>query len=526
MQAAARLESLYAAVLGTPAATPSTIVSFLIFLPSLLLGISAVLAYFALRSAGFSKSFSSFAPMLFVLAASMIAFMPGTYSASQLSCVFFFAFLASFAAFSAKGGKGLLALSAFFAAIAGYIDAPFAVAGIFIAAAFCLTHCLYDPKRKSELPYYAAIGVLFLAVALLSSGKPLALDAANATGAFYSMPFLVAAASGCVVLLAFGHAAAGCLLLVIGAALLSFFSPLAAAALLVLPAAEGMSKASVDIPKSARLACAYVVALLAIFGLALQGAEPVQSFVAALLLAAIAPLLMHFYEYQNRALFVGFAIALLALSAFTTIAFQMQRLASGPAYPQYIDKDLSDGLSFFSTRGIGTVSSLGNADAVRFYLPSSSIGPGADLKTYLLSGKPLPQSGSYLIVSLLDIDNLSEGNGFASYRYAGNYTNGGTQYALFASYDGLLLSRELTPAGALSLKDGAALDSYGRYYGYVPLSRMMLLSANKSYFDEANRLIVLEEGTLPPHFITIYSEAAGELSEVTAFGKVSFYKVR
>ena len=526
---AAKLEGVYAAVVGTPANTPSTIVSFLIGFPSLLLAIIGVLAYFTLRALEFSTSFSAFSAVVFVLAASALSFMPGAYGSAQLSCLFFFAFLCLFAMHVREkksegkaGGNAWLLACAFFAMICAYLSAAFAIAGIFVAAAFCLSSWLKSKDNK-EIIHSVGLAAVFAVFAILSPEKALSFDVAAIGGAFYSMPFMIAAACCAVVLFFFSHARIEYLALAIGAVALSSASPLAAASLLVLPVAEGMSKASGNIPKTAKLACAYFVVFFAVFGIASQSAGTLQVLVAAALIAVLSPLLMHFYDYNNKAFFALFAAVLAAASVFSVMIYQQG--AHMQNQPAYIDNDLADALSFFSGTRIGQVSTLQNEDAVRFYLPSARIGPSGDLRAYLVSGKPLPASGSYLIISVLDIDNMSGEEGFVSYRYAGNFSGNSREYALFASPDGLLLSREITAAGTLALDDGARLDPYGRYYGSVPLPRMLLLSANRSYSDKDNRLMVLDEDTVPPHLITVYSGAAPEISGATLFGKVAAYKV-
>lgn len=349
-QVAARLEALYASVIGTAPNTPSTIVSFLIAFPSLLLAIVGVLAYFTLRALDFSKSFSAFAAIVFTLAALSISFMPSVYGSAQLSCAFFFAFLFLFAMHVREKSKDWLIAAAFFALISGYLSLIFALAGIIVVVAFGISSWMKN-RSKEEFACFAALVALFAVAGALSPENAASFGIATMASALYGMPFLVAAAFCAAVLFFFKHARPEYLVLILGAIALAGISPLAAASLLVLPAAEGMSRASGDMPKSAKLACAYFVVFFAVFGMAIPLAGAWQAFIAGALIAVLAPLLVYFYGYNNKAFFVAFAAVLVAASVITVMMYQQGLPRQG--YPTYADSDLSNALSFFSSQGLG-----------------------------------------------------------------------------------------------------------------------------------------------------------------------------
>lgn len=510
-QAAAPLEKVYASLTGANASAPSTIVSFLLLFSSLLLGMIGVLAYFSLRALTLGKSFSAFGAMLLVLAGTSFAFLPGSYGAAQLAMLFFFAFLLPFSLFVKKGGLPALAVAAVFALISGYLDAAFAVAGIGVVLSFCIAAWLKE-KNNQQSAYFIVLLALFAAAAFLSPNNALSMDASNIAGSIYGMPFVIAAASTAVVLYFFASIGIECLLLALAGIAVCAISPFAASAIFIIPAAEGMSKATGDVPKPARLACAYFAVFFAVFGIIASAAGLQAAFVGAALISTLAPLLVHFYDYKNKLFFIMLAAMLVALSLFFAIGGQ-----HGKNYPSYVGNDFSNALSHLSGIGATDVYVLQRADAARFYLPSASVRENSSTLPYILSGNPLPKSKSHIIVSVSDVDAMSGLHGFASYRFAENYSDGSTAYALFTSPDGMLLSR-LMDNGTFALRDGAALDPYGRYYASVPLSRMILLSANQTFSGANSRLLVLEEGVLPPYLAAMYSGQAPELSQADIFG--------
>jgi len=151
----------------------------------------------------------------------------------------------------------------------------------------------------------------------------------------------------------------------------------------------------------------------------------------------------------------------------------------------------------------------------------------ADVEKLLLSGNSSLPSGTRLLLSLSSLEQLSEKGGFEVYYYAQNYTNtdSGTTYALFVSSQGRLVTREILAGGKLALKDGAALDSYGRYYAPISLPRMVMLSDSKPISDKANRMLVMEEGGAPPRAVAIYSGKDSAIKLDKEFSGTAVYKV-
>jgi hypothetical protein len=85
--------------------------------------------------------------------------------------------------------------------------------------------------------------------------------------------------------------------------------------------------------------------------------------------------------------------------------------------------------------------------------------------------------------------------------------------------------RDIASDGTLSLQDGMLLDQYGSAYSTIPLSGMLLLRPDLPFDSQQNRLIVLDEGSSLPYFMTVYSGKAGELAKVAEFGKVEIFRV-
>ena len=54
---------------------------------------------------------------------------------------------------------------------------------------------------------------------------------------------------------------------------------------------------------------------------------------------------------------------------------------------------------------------------------------------------------------------------------------------------------------------------------------ILALRSDIPYSSPQNRMIVLDENTLPPYFLAIYSGKAKGISPMSSFGAVSVYKV-
>jgi hypothetical protein len=302
------------------------------------------------------------------------------------------------------------------------------------------------------------------------------------------------------------------------------FSPLAGAMLLALAAAEGMAGAMRTESKGAKLAAAFFCAFFAVAGLIYPQSSAYTAIAAGALLGLLAPLTMHFYNYNARGFFAVAGAVLLLLSLFFAAFVQLPPAKQG--YPAYTPAGLAEALEHLSG-GTSRLYTLDRADAVGFYLPSDSVGNRSALEKFLASGSAKLESGSTLLLSLASLESLSDKGGFEIYYYAQNYTNpdSGTIYALFVSSQGRLISRELAPGGKFALKDGAALDSYGRYYAPIAIPRMAMLCSSKPYTDRSNRLLVMEEGGVPPRMVGIFSGTDASAALVEEFDGVSVFRV-
>lgn len=525
---AAALEKFYAAVAGLDASSPQAIVGFLLVFPPVLLAISAVLLYFACRRLAYSKAQSAFAALLFSLSLlAFTSFLPGVYGSSQLAALLLAAFLVAFAAFAhepsrteALGGAAVLGFAA------GYVNAAFAVAALAAAVAFAFAH----HKKKDGKNYLAMLGALAIVLAasafLSADQADLALLPENLAQIATGAPFLFASAAICVGLFLFGKRDAEFLVLVLLGALMFGFSPLAGAVLLALAAAEGMAGAMKTESKGAKLAAAFFCAFFAVAGLIYpQSTTPYTAVAAGALLGLLAPLTMHFYDYNARGFFAVAGAALLLLSLFFACFVQLPTATQG--FPLYTPQGLVDALDYLAGEKALSLYTLDREDAVGFYLPSASVGNKNTLENFLASGNGSLERGSALLLSLASLESLSERGGFEIYYYAQNYTNpdSGAIYALFVSSQGRLASREIAQGGKFALKDGAALDSYGRYYAPIAIPRMVMLYGSKPYSDRSNRLLVMEEGGMPPKVAGIYSGADGSATLLEEFDGVSAFRV-
>ena len=522
---AAALEKAYASLMGMPAASTGAIVGFLLIFPPLLLALASVLLYFACREMAYKKTQSVFAVVLFALSSTVVlSNMPGIYGSSQLAMFLFAAFLVPFAAFVHKPGRmEMLGAAAVLGLAAGYVNAVFALAGIAAVVAFAFAH----HKKKEEKNYLAMLGVLglvFAAAGFLSPDKSLLSFATdNLSQVASGMPFLFAGAAVCLGLFFFGTRDSEYFALLVLAAALSGFSPLAAAVLLIFPIAEGATKMMDDISKGAKLAALFACAFFVVFGLMYGGSSIYPAIGAAVMLGVLAPLVLHFYDYNARAVFSAMGAALVLFSLFFAIFIQMPPLKQG--YPDYTAPALTGALAYLSENSAQKLSTLERDDALAFYLPGATREPSANVEKMLLSGNASAEPGTYLLLSLPTLEALSEKGGFSVYYYAQNYTSNDITYALFISQQGRLISRELSVGGKFALKDGAALDSYGRYYAPVSLPRMVMLSDSKPINDKTNRMLLLEEGGVPPRVVGIYSGKDRSVALVKEFSEVAVYKV-
>lgn len=513
-----------ASIFGATPSSPQSIAGFLLNFSTLLLALSTLFLYLALRQLGFGKTPSAFSSLLFPLSLSALPFLPGVYGSTQLAAPFFSLFLLFFALFAAKKEQLMLVPALLFAAISSYFNAAFGIAGIAAVVSFGAAAYLKGDRRLAQ---FSILAIVFAAALYLSPEKQQTYFSLSAMGSVLSLsPFLLAAASAAAVLFFLSAGSLEYFLLFFSGVFLSIFSPAAGALLLVLPSASGISSAMEEkLHKAAKLAVSFFIVFFALIGLSMaSGADIYKSAAIAALLSILAPLSLHFYEYRSHRLLPAFALALLVISASTALFYQLP--PQRELFPAYLDKDLSSALSSLSGKGEATVSIIGSQDAARFYVPSAEFVPQQDVSSFLLTGAPKPPTGSFLILSISYLDDSSlSSEGFETFYHSNNFSSGASYYALFFSPSGRLVAREIGTDGSLALKDGILLDSSGRSYGSVPLSRMLLLKSSQPFSDKGNRMVVLEEGSTLPHFMTIYSGTANELGEKQEFGKVSVYSV-
>jgi len=529
-QIAAQLVAPFASVAGAAASSPDAIVALLLELSPFLLAASALFLYLALRVQGSSRSASAFISLLaaFLLSKS---FLPGVYGAEQMAAPFFALFLLSISIYN-KGRKILpLAIAVVFAAISAFISPSAAIAG----AAVCvpLLYFGFSSKEKKGTPalYFLPL-VAFAACALASPSSALfSISLGNAQAAFsqYSLLIAFAALAVCVFLTAAPPQEPRAAFLALLGLLSAAASPLCAALVLALPAASGIESAlNIALPKKTKLLCAFAFGFFAIFAVAYSGGDNVRAAVVSLMVAVLFPLVMHFYDYENKKFFAVLALASLA---FAFSAFEFSHFSPGsPRYVQYSDSGFSTALSSLSIQAKGKqVYIFGNADMAKFYMPSAAIAPQDDFVSFLMTGKPAPVHGSIVVLSPAYFDSSdwpSETSAFSSYQFTTNVTGSdGSVYAIFASAEGSGLLRQLAATGGFALRDGSLLDSSGQQYYSIPFSRIIALRSDIPYSSPQNRMIVLDESALPPYFLKIYSGKADGISPLANFSSVSVYKV-
>ncbi|MFA6213871.1 MAG: hypothetical protein WC717_01200 [Candidatus Micrarchaeia archaeon] len=521
--AAAALEQAYASLIGAPAASAGAIVGFLLIFPPLLLACASLLLYLACRELGYKKTESVFAVALFSLSATVAqAFLPGVYGSAQLAMFLFAAFLLPFAMF-AKDPKraAVLVPAALLGFCAAYVNAAFALPGAAAAVAFAFA--ARGNGGKGRLALLGCLALVFAAAGFLSPDKSmLAFSQESLAQAAEGMPFLFAAAAICMGLFFFGRRDSEHFALLVLALALCGFSPLAASLLLVFPVAEGAARVSGEISKGAKLAGAFACGFFMVFGLIYPGSSIYPALGAGLMLGVLAPLVLHFYEYNAKAVFSVMGAGLVLFSLFFAMFSQLPPLKQ--EYPAYTSPALAAALSYLSEINAPRLATLERADALAFYLPGAQLEQGESVEDFLVSGGSL--GGARLLLSLPSLEALSQKGGFEVYYFDRNYSNqeGGPTYALFYSLKGRLISREMA-GGWLALKDGAALDRYGSYYAPIALPRMVMLSGSLPAGDSRNRMLLLEEGVAPPRVVGIYSGKESGVVLEKEFAGVSVYKV-
>ncbi|MEM4634058.1 MAG: hypothetical protein QW275_02795, partial [Candidatus Anstonellaceae archaeon] len=302
---------------------------------------------------------------------------------------------------------------------------------------------------------------------------------------------------------------------------LSSFTPLPAGLLLSLSAAEGATAVlRQEISKQAKLLASFAIGFLAIFSMAFNIANLYQAGALALMAGVLSALLMYFYEYSNKQVFSAIFIFLFASTLFLAI-LRMNSLGNS----LYLDPSLSKALSSQEAKQSEKVYMIGFHDAAKFYLPSSKIGNQSELLQYIYFGKGKLESGSAVLISLQQVffsDSYPSSASFVPLQYAGRMPSGGREFAIFTSPQGIAIARELDAKGEFALSDGILLDSSGRQYGSVPISRMVLL---RQAPYENNLLIWISEGDSLPFMLKIYANQT-DLIYVQDFGNVSLFKVK
>lgn len=521
-QLAAALLPASAALSGTQAGSPGAIVSFLLIFSPLLLAASALFIFLSMRQLGAGNAAAAFAALLLTLSQPAMQFLPGSYGSLQVSALFFSLSLFHLSSYAGKGKGLMLVPAAVFAAVSAYLSPAFGAAGVLFAVSFAAPKFSQDKKQALA---FAGIAGAFAVAAILSPLFPqLSASAANAQSLFAVAPFLLAASSCAAALFLSGQLPLQYALLFALSPLAAAFQPLAAALLLAFPAGAAASRLREGVkPRRALAACALLACFFASFGLLLPLAGAYQSAAVSAMVGAGAVLLLHLYDYRGREAFTLAFALLFSLSLFSAL---FQPLS--PAYPAYADEGISASLSYLASKGASSVSLLGSADAARFYLPSAALGPEESLSGYLLDGSR-PQPG-YAILSLSYLDYPEKLYGksapaFTAFSYRTQFSGNGADFALFSSADGLLLARQLDSGGKFALKDAVLLDAAGQAYGSWPLSRIFLLRPDLPFSDRENRLIALEEGSLPPHFLSVYAGTAGAARPVFEHGSAVVYEV-
>jgi len=519
----------YALAIGASPGSPSTIVSFMLLFPPLLFAITALFSYLALRVHGFRKTVAAAAALLFIFSTTAyLSFLPGSFGAAATAAPFFALFFLASSWHYKKNSLVALAIGSVFGTYSAILYPVFALAGVAAVASFA-----YSARRRSEkIALFAIPLALFAGVLLLPSFSALPqAGVENARNFLIQSSPLIAASAAAAALFVFSECSIEALLLAASAAALSFFSPLASALLLAVPSAEGIARLSDEAgKKGAKLAALFAFTFFLFLGPLYAGyGSLLRAAAGSMLISAIAPLVMHFYEYKARRI-MPLAV-LFAVSAAVFLALFSQSMPHYGA-PAYADPKISAALADLSSSGIDSLYLLGSADEARLRMPGAEIN-NESLAAFLMDGSGRPKSGSAALVPLSCLDRppdcglggSGEGQPFESFRYFSNASDGqGGSYVFFAS-EGLVLMRAVDSAGQFSLNDGRLIDSSGRAYATVPLSRMVLLRHDKPYWSPQNRIIVLSEEAPPPFFITLYSGTLNSVRLKEDFGQVALFEV-
>ncbi|MCX8174995.1 MAG: hypothetical protein N3E51_02210 [Candidatus Micrarchaeota archaeon] len=493
----------------------ASIATALLWLAPIVLSLSAVALYLACRASGAAPLPAVLAVLLFAAGPAALASSPGAYSSQLLAMLPLSLFILLFGFFLQLHSPAIFLLCAILAFIAAYCDFTAGLSASLFAFSFAVSAHAKKEKRAG------AFLLLSAAAALLSFSfhAPLQPSLSGFSSGLSQACFLLAAASVAGVCFAFGQGRLEHAMLIASGLLALLFSPLASGLLLLLPASDGASQALYGKhQRKVHLSAAFTMAFFILLGISIHSLG-IKAALLSAILAALAPLLLHLYEYRIAPFF-----AILLFALFCVALFSYYLLF--PPLP-YLDYDLSSSLSFLSGLRVQSAALLSHADAAEFYLQGAKIENPDKLASYLISGSPRLPPGTHIILSLSDLDRgeFSTQGGFESYRYSATLTSQGRSAALFYSPSGRLLLRELSEDGNLSLKDGVLLNSAGQAYASIPLSAMILLKPHRSFSDKDNRLIVIEEGAPIPYFIKIYAGLAGELSNVFSHGSSDVYKV-
>ncbi|MEM4554794.1 MAG: hypothetical protein QXT25_03030 [Candidatus Anstonellaceae archaeon] len=445
---------------------------------------SALMIFFAARKLGLQVQSAAFGTLMYAFSLVFVYFLPGTYSSISLASLFFAAFILLSAC-----GEPLFYLSVLAAAAAVAVEPGFAIPGILFSAA----QGINQKKLVFALP-----AAPFLAGALQAGFTY------SAEG-FLLAPFLAAAS-----LVLFG----GWHLLASGMVSLFIF-PAAGAQILALQAAAAFESQKED--RRLGLASSFFAGYAALTGLFFYFGATLQTALSgSLFLALLFPLLLHAYEYRQKQYFLVFFFGLLVASLFTFGAYP---LSGGKYYPDFADPELVEALSFLSGFNPQVVGLLGSQQAAQFFLPNATVIKQEKVRAYL-EGKDELQK-AYLVLSLSDFDKGAFEPQYTSYKFVGIFQSQYGEVAIFSSKAGFV-ARRLDANRQLAVLDGELLDAKGRFYGYLPLSRMHFLR-NLSFDSEQNRMIVFEEDASYPRFFDIYSgEAAKKIAE---FGGTAVFEV-
>lgn len=518
---AAAVASAYSAAAGVPF-SPDAIEQVLLALPPVLLGISAVFIFLSARKFGFEAAPSALGALLFAFSLPVFGMLPGVFGPQSFGLPSFSLFLLFFAHAVSCKSKAMLMASAALGGLTGFLSPEFGAAAALAALSFFLPAALEGRKADA-----AVLLLVALVGAGASAASPLFITLVFKPGAIASLlelsPFLLAAASASTVSL-IGKGRHWGMLAIAGAAL-SGLSPLAASALLSVPAAAGASVLlSSKEEKGKRLMACALLCFFAVAGLAMPLLGTSKAAVAALLICPLLPLMLHLYDYRGAVPVFAIA-ALLLCSAFF---FPLSSLPpSRPDYPQYSSPEVKAALQSIQGAG-GEIYLPGSFDAARFYLPGFSLGDSSQYAAYLHSANATLPRGSYLLISLASLDDpysISGRGSFEAFYFASAVSSQSRPFAVFYSQSGIRLVREISPDGSLSLRDGQLVDGTGTIYASVPLSRMVMARDDAPFDSPGNRLLVISEGEPLPHFVSILSSRDPKLGKVYEKGDVILYKV-